>query len=74
MVALVRLGPGGGKDLEPCLGEAGERGGTLVDGTGGAARERLRPARVGRFIYFFIFYFRFLQKYIFVFEIYWNIP
>ena len=28
----------------------------------------------GRFFYFFIFYFRFLQNYIFVFEIYRNIP
>jgi len=33
MVALVRLGPGGGKDLEPCLGEAGGRW-NPVDGTG----------------------------------------
>ena len=30
--------------------------------------------RMRRFFYFYIFYFRFLQKYIFVFEIYRNIP
>jgi len=31
-------------------------------------------AGVGRFFYFYIFYFRFLQKYIFDLEIYRNIP
>ena len=30
--------------------------------------------RTTRFLYFYIFYFCFLQKYIFVFEIYMNIP
>ena len=34
---------------------------------------RLHPLPM-RFFYFFIFQFRFLQKYIFVFEIYKNIP
>jgi len=33
-----------------------------------------RPCGVGRFFYFYIFYFRFLQKYIFDLEIYSNIP
>ena len=36
-------------------------------------KDRAHPLNL-RFFYFYIFYFRFLQKYIFVFEIYMNIP
>ena len=38
------------------------------------AGRRSCPQTQARFFYFFIFYFRFLQKYIFVFKIYKNIP
>jgi hypothetical protein len=39
-----------------------------------ARRLRLQCRKRSGFFYFYIFYFHFLQKYIFVFEIYRNIP